>query len=47
MWLIYFLDNEIGDEVFEGEGAEDAAKERFEQCSFNWNCVLFKENDRT
>ena len=44
-WLIFFEDDEVKDEVFSGEGAEDAARYRLEQCKMNWACHLFQEVD--
>jgi hypothetical protein len=46
MWLLWFFDSSVENEVFEGEGAEEAAQARFEACKQNWSCVLLQEIDR-
>lgn len=40
-WLILFDDAEVKPEVFTGNGAERAARERFKALSDNWNAHLF------
>lgn len=42
-WLIFYEDASVGSEVFMGEGAEAAAKERYKQSLVNWNCHLFRK----
>ncbi len=44
-WVIYFDDADRKPEVFGGEGAENAAKRRYEQISISWNAHLFVKVD--
>lgn len=43
LWLIYFHDKDVQPEVFAGEGAEDAARRRYDQVSTGYNCHLMGE----
>ena len=39
-WAIWFDDADRELEIFAGEGAEEAAKRRYEVCRVQWNCEL-------
>lgn len=45
-WIIKFEDADIADDVFVGEGAEEAARRAFQSRSMNWNCHLFAPIER-
>jgi hypothetical protein len=42
-WLIRYEDQDIGCELFTGEGAEISARRRFEQQRGSWSISLFQE----
>lgn len=42
IWLIFFEEADVKSEIFSGEGCENVAKKRFEQCSISWSCYLFQ-----
>lgn len=44
-WVIKYEDAEVNDEVFSGNGAESAARERFKIQSDSWNCWLLADVD--
>jgi len=39
--MIVYEDTDVGPEVFMGEGAEEAARARYEQSLISWSCHLF------
>lgn len=41
-WFIHYEDQDMPDEVFDGEHGEGFARERFRQMSSAWSCSLFK-----
>jgi hypothetical protein len=41
-WLILFDDADVGPELFTGEGAERAAKLRYEALAQSWSVYLFR-----
>lgn len=42
-WLIRYADQNISDEVFGGESAEECARRRFDQQRQAWSISLFQE----
>jgi len=46
IWVIKYDDADVSDEVFVGEGAEEAAKKRYAMALHNWNCHLLVPFER-
>ena len=42
-YLIYFEDAEVPCDIYDGQGAEEAARKRFKDASQNWACHLFQK----
>ena len=42
-WIIRYADQDVPDEVFGGEGAEEAARRRFDQQRGAWSISLYQE----
>lgn len=40
LWMVYYEDADARPEVFFGEGAEAAARARYDQAKMNWSCHL-------
>lgn len=47
MWIVWYQDASVPPEVFAGSGAEDAAREFFEEARGHWTVVLLKEVRRS
>lgn len=44
-WLIHYEDADRDVEIFTGEGAETAARSRYDESCQSWNCTLFAAQD--